>query len=241
MQLLHVLINLSDRLAKEAQVREAEEKVEIEVQIARTKIKELEVKAKNLQEALGQVETDLALTLEREKEAERRAEEHIQDTKHSSIEKFKAHKKGWVDCRKSIEEEHLELDLIFLNYEDEDKDDEKIFTASELPIYKKENVAEPLSSSTADAGLFEPLSDTTPQEKSVDDAYDVGSIAATPLLATPLSPMTVVNIKAHIKGIEEKLKVFEGETADREKKLQKAQKKLDEAEKEVNRLQQEVR
>ena len=41
------------------------------------KIKELETEVKNLPRALGQVESDLALTLEREKEAERRIKECI--------------------------------------------------------------------------------------------------------------------------------------------------------------------
>ena len=68
-----------------------------------------------------------------------------------------------VDCRKLIEKEHPELDLIFLDYEDEDG--EEVHIAFKLSIFEKENVIEPPSSSIADAGPSEPPSDTTPQEK----------------------------------------------------------------------------
>ena len=62
----------------------------MDVQVARTKVKELKAEAKHLQRALRQVESDLALILKRKKETERRTEECIQGAKHSSIEKFKA-------------------------------------------------------------------------------------------------------------------------------------------------------
>ena len=179
MQLLYILINLLDRSTREAQVWEVEKKAETDAQIALVKIKELEAEAKNLQGILGQVESNLTLILEREKEAERRTEEHIQDAKCSSVEDFKAspafveemvqaveafktseeyrnshltfskkifhqaHKEDWVDCRKSIEEEHLELDLTSLDYEDEDEDDEEVHIVSKLSIFEKENIAEP--------------------------------------------------------------------------------------------------
>nr|XP_029116347.1 uncharacterized protein LOC114912696 [Elaeis guineensis] len=150
------------------------------------------------------MEANLALALEREKEVERRTEEHIQDAKRSSVEEFKAsfifagemaqavevfksfeeyhnshvtfsekifhqaHKEGWVDCQKSVEEEHPEFDLAFLDYEDEDEDDEKVHIASELSFSEKENVADPPSSSTINVDLFEPPSNTTPREKVKD-------------------------------------------------------------------------
>ena len=79
-----------------------------------------------------------------------------------------AHKEGWVDCRKSIEKEHLELDLTFLDYEDEDEEDEKVHIISELSVSEEENVVEPPSSLITDAGLFEPPLNTTLQEK-IDD------------------------------------------------------------------------
>ena len=168
------------------------------IQVAWAKIKELEAEARDLQGALEQVESNLALTLEREKEVERKTVERIQDAKYSSVEEIKvspifaeemagaveafkvfaeyrsshvtfsenifcqAHKEGWINCRKSIEEEYSELDLIFLDYKDEDEEDDKVHTASELSIFKKENVAEPPSSSTADADPSEPPLDITP-------------------------------------------------------------------------------
>ena len=70
-----------------------------------------------------------------------------------------------VDYQRLIEEEHPELDLAFLDYEDGDEDDEEVHTTFELFISEKENITEPLSSSTADAGPSEPPSDTTSQEK----------------------------------------------------------------------------
>ena len=90
MQLLHVLVNLSDHLARDAQAWEVEKKAEIDVQIAWVKIKELNAEAKHLQGVLRQVEFDLVLALKKEKEAERRTEDLIQDAKHSSLEEFKA-------------------------------------------------------------------------------------------------------------------------------------------------------
>ena len=63
MQLLHVLINLSDRSAREMQTWEVEKKMEMDAQIARMKIKELEIEIKHLQRSLGQVESNLTLSL----------------------------------------------------------------------------------------------------------------------------------------------------------------------------------
>ena len=79
-----------------------------------------------------------------------------------------AHKECWVDCRKSIEKEHPKLDLIFLDYEDEDEDEdgEEVHIASELSFFEKENVAEPPSSSTADAGHSELPSDILSKRRS---------------------------------------------------------------------------
>ena len=78
---------------------------------------------------------------------------------------YQAHKEGWVDCRKSIEEEHPKLDPVFLDYEDEYGEDKKVHIVSELPIFEEENIAEPPFSSTTDAGSSEPPTNTTPQEK----------------------------------------------------------------------------
>ena len=141
------------------------------------------------------MESNLALTLERKKKAERRTEECIQDAKRSFIEEFKAsptfteemsrvvevfkaseeyhdshvafsekifhkaHKEGLVDYRKLIEEEHLEFDLAFLDYEDEDG--EEVHTTFKLSISEKENIAKPPSFSTIDIGPSKPLVDTT--------------------------------------------------------------------------------
>ena len=53
MQLLHIVVNLSDHSVREAQAQEAEKKAEMDIQITQMKIKELETEAKNLQGALG--------------------------------------------------------------------------------------------------------------------------------------------------------------------------------------------
>ena len=51
---------------------------------------------------------------------------------------------------------------------------------------------------------------------------DIGPVAAAPLLATSLSPVMVLKIKAHIKSLEKKLQFFKKKTVNRGKRLQKA-------------------
>ena len=71
-------------------MREAEKKAKMDAHVAQTKIKELKAEVKNLQGTLRQIASNLALTLEKEKEMERKTEERIQDAKHSFVKKFKA-------------------------------------------------------------------------------------------------------------------------------------------------------
>ena len=73
------------------------------------------------------------------------------------------YKEGWADCRKLIEEEHQELNLAFLDYEDEEKDGKEIHAVSKLPAFEKEKVIEPPSFSTTDVDSSKPSSDMTLQ------------------------------------------------------------------------------
>ena len=120
---------------------------------------------------------DLTFTLKRERKDKKRAEEHIQDTRRSSIEEFKAsptfakemarvveafrafeeycnshvtfnekifyqaHKEGWPDYWKLIEEEHPELYLAFLDYEDEEKDGEHFMLFSSSLLLRRRKLS----------------------------------------------------------------------------------------------------
>ncbi|XP_073109559.1 probable LRR receptor-like serine/threonine-protein kinase At3g47570 [Elaeis guineensis] len=110
-----------------------------------------------------------------------------------------AHKEGWVDCRKSIEKEYLELDLTFLDYEDEDEEDEKVHIISELSVSEEENVVEPPSSLIADAA-----SSTGQLNIAIDIAFALEylhHLGTMPIVHCDLKPSNVLldnDLTAHV-------------------------------------------